>query len=525
MGTVSIIFREDKIDKKGLAPVAIKIYDSLTRKRKQQFTGIRISPKHWDAENLRVAKSHPNSTRFNNVIASKFNVAYQTLLKVEEEANEENPFEFEEGQADGGNFNFFEYGGKVLTELRKDKSAYARAEKVQGALKNLQKYLEHLKRQEEEAKSEKGKKPRKKWLKREGIQFSDFTYAFIDGYDKFLRLELGRKPASMKSSLTGIRAVFNHAIQHKKVDQKWLGFTGFRLTGQSSKIVFLNDRQQRELAMMEFEVGSKKDLARDMYLFCAWGGGFRWADVAQMKWSKIEGREIYFKTGKSETDVAFTIPDKALKILDKYRREDAKPGDYIFPMLNSESMQKPTKQQRYHVKGKNSQTNKVLKEIQQSLDLEWKLTFHSSRHTFATMAIRNGMPVEVLRVILGHSDISITMQYVHITGEKVREEMAKLNARMNAAQTPVEAQQVKPSPMADFVRRFIESTASEMGVEIAQVDGLALEMYEAIQQLPKESQQTIPIRIEAKGDHSTFEQTLAARSLFGEAIRFVVRAA
>ena len=72
-------------------------------------------------------------------------------------------------------------------------------------------------------------------------------------------------------------------------------------------------------------------------------------------------------------------------------------------------------------------TNRRLKEIMKLAGINKNITFHSARHTFATLAIVVGInPVAVSKMV-GHKDLKTTMLYVKMTSQLLGDEMAKIN--------------------------------------------------------------------------------------------------
>ena len=71
--------------------------------------------------------------------------------------------------------------------------------------------------------------------------------------------------------------------------------------------------------------------------------------------------------------------------------------------------------------------NKVVKDIQQDYPDFERITPHTLRHTFATRCIENGMPPQVLKTILGHSKLGMTMDlYSHVLPNTKAEEIKKI---------------------------------------------------------------------------------------------------
>ena len=64
-------------------------------------------------------------------------------------------------------------------------------------------------------------------------------------------------------------------------------------------------------------------------------------------------------------------------------------------------------------------------------DIDFNLTSHIARHTFATtVALENGVSLETVSKILGHSNTNITQHYGKITETRISDEMKKLSERL-----------------------------------------------------------------------------------------------
>lgn len=112
--------------------------------------------------------------------------------------------------------------------------------------------------------------------------------------------------------------------------------------------------------------------------------------------------------GKREkTDMDYFIPMMEIpkKILEKYKNETFKNGKLL-----------PVKV--------NLTVNRHLKEIAEICGIKKHLTFHLSRHTFATLTMSKGVSLESVSKMLGHKDIKTTQIYAKMTTEKVSRDMA-----------------------------------------------------------------------------------------------------
>jgi site-specific recombinase XerD len=83
----------------------------------------------------------------------------------------------------------------------------------------------------------------------------------------------------------------------------------------------------------------------------------------------------------------------------------------------------------------NQNTNAYLKEIGALCGIKKKLTFHLSRHTFATLTLSKGVSIESVSKMLGHTNIQTTQIYARITNEKISNDMALFAGKVKGMET------------------------------------------------------------------------------------------
>lgn len=132
-----------------------------------------------------------------------------------------------------------------------------------------------------------------------------------------------------------------------------------------------------------------KEILR-MFLFCCFTG-LRHSDVQKLTKENIIGNTLVFTATKTNKFQRFRINEAALKFIGTEKK--------LFQNFTNEYV------------------NRELKLIAKAIGLEKVLTFHVSRHSFATNFLIRGGRIEVLQKILGHSKIEDTMIYVHIMDE------------------------------------------------------------------------------------------------------------
>ncbi|MBB6127449.1 site-specific integrase [Mucilaginibacter lappiensis] len=212
------------------------------------------------------------------------------------------------------------------------------------------------------------------------------------------------------------------------VKNKWLPadpFIDFKLT---KKPVFREPLTEWELeAIISKDFGNERlNNVRDLFLFsCA--TGLAYADVKKLKRSEIikgvDG-ELWIYTPRQKTETPCPIPllPLALQILDKYAgHPKCINQDRALPILSNQKM------------------NAYLKEIADLCGINKVLTFHLARHTFATtITLNNGVPIETVSKMLGHTTLTQTLHYAKVSHGKIGRDMAALREKYTAPASEVE---------------------------------------------------------------------------------------
>jgi site-specific recombinase XerD len=130
---------------------------------------------------------------------------------------------------------------------------------------------------------------------------------------------------------------------------------------------------------------------------------------------------------KTKTQVKVPLLKTALDILEKYK-EHPLCADHLRVLPVSS----------------NQKTNNYLKEIATACDIDKELTFHIARHTFATtVTLANGVPIESVSKMFGHTDIETTQHYAKILDLKLFQDMALLKIKLSDIHSNAESKDIR----------------------------------------------------------------------------------
>lgn len=401
MASVKVVLKEEKINKAGEAPLYLRI----TKDRKPRYVsiGLRVKPQEWNADTGKVKKPHPNMARANAFIASKVAEAEGVALDLQRESKFTSPVQIKNTIMGQSSESFLKYFSRYLGTLEK-KGKISTLGKATAAYSKL-----------------------KVFLGKSDLLFDEVTVTFLKQYEAYLRDDLGNSVNTIHSNLKIFRKLVNDAIREDLVSPARDPFRKFGLKTEKTTKSYLSDDELEALWIFPLKQGSKIWDHRNMFVFAAYAGGLRISDLLQLKWSNFTGTHICITMHKTKEVVTVKLPTKALEILQFYRHAGSKPSDYVFRLLRAGVDYSDPRILFKALASAAAYANKNVKMVATRAGIEKPISFHSSRHTFATRALTKGVSIEHVSKLMGHHSINTTQIYAKIVNSKLDEAMDALN--------------------------------------------------------------------------------------------------
>lgn len=261
-----------------------------------------------------------------------------------------------------------------------------------------------------------------KAYKTSDLYLRELDYHFIIKFEKYLRSNVPedhQKPMGNNTVMKHIERFRKLINLSHKLD--WIEsdpFINFKSKFIKNERSFLSLEELQNIENKQFTI-PRLQLVKDLFVFSCYTS-LSYIDVIHLTADNIcigiDGELwIYYKREKTTKPIRIPLLPKALQIIEKYKsnRKSISQGS-VFPKISNQKL------------------NSYLKEIADVCGIKKNLTFHIARHTFATtVTLSNGMPIETVSKLLGHSRISTTQIYAKVIERKVSDDMQKLRAQFN----------------------------------------------------------------------------------------------
>ena len=397
---ISILFylKRVKVNAQGLVPIFQRI--TINSRRLDNSTGKFVDPDKWHSEMSKMRGTSEEARSINghlDNLKSKILNVEKNLIKKDIPVN----FETFKNELTGKKERermlvpIFQEHNRKIKELVGQEYAAGTLERYETSLRHTKEFLI--------------------WKYNvSDINIEKIDHSFITEYEFYLRSE--RKCANN----TAVKYIKNfHKIVNQCLANGWLSkdpFTNYKAKVKEVVREFLSEVEIEQMMNKEF-VSERLELVRDIFVFSCFTG-LAYIDVKQLTLDNIslgiDGDKWIFKN-RQKTDTASKIPllPTAKYIIDKYAEHPVcKNEKRLLPILSNQKM------------------NAYLKEIADVCEIKKELTFHIARHTFATtITLSNGVPLETVSKMLGHTSLKTTQHYAKILDKKISEDMMILKSK------------------------------------------------------------------------------------------------
>ncbi len=221
------------------------------------------------------------------------------------------------------------------------------------------------------------------------LAFENLNELWLERFTKYLLQNVSQNSA--RTYLQKISTALNQAVKEKIISFNPYHHTD-TLKKEEKEVVFLEKDEIKKIIETDFFNNEVKNA----FLFGCYTG-LRFSDIKSLTWDQVKNNRIYLTQTKTKGIVAIPIGENAKNILSF---QDAK-SEFIFDLFDA-----------------NSSVNRTLRKLVKKADIKKNISFHSSRHTFATLLISSGANIYTVSKLLGHKDIKSTLVYAKVIDEE-----------------------------------------------------------------------------------------------------------
>lgn len=268
------------------------------------------------------------------------------------------------------------------------------------------------------------------------LAWNDLTPEFLEEYEAYMREE-GNSQNTIGIYLRSLRAVINYGIANGLFAKEYYPFGRkshgkYQIPSAQNKKRALSKKEVEAIKALEVKPGSRKELARDFWLFSYYANGCNIKDIVHLRWKDIDWKEgvIQFVRKKTEranksnqVQITAVIHPHITEVIQRRGVDDSQPENYVFSIIDANQ----TAEEQYkHTKEFVRRINIGLKQIAKQLNLTKNLTTYTARHSHAYALLMGGASLEVIMDQFKHSSMKTTMNYIDSIDNEKRKDIAKL---------------------------------------------------------------------------------------------------
>ena len=373
--------RKKRLNKRGMALVQVEAY--LNRKKMYFSTKIYLKPEQWDAKQKRV-KNHPNANVLNRMLYENIAAIEQTEL------------------------GLWQQGKSISLDLLKNS--------IDKPLSNGRSFLTFFK--EEIANSSLKESTRQNHLStlellqefKKEVLFTDLTFEFVSSFDNYLQSK-GYHLNTIAKHMKHLKRYINVAINKEYMDIQKYAFRKYKIKSIEGSHTHLAPEELHKFENLQLTGRyTRLQKTKDAFLFCCYAG-LRYSDFTNLTSANIvefhQETWIIYKSVKTGMEVRLPLyllfEGKGIQILQRYKDD----FNSFFKLKD------------------NSNINKELNILAGLAKIDKRVSFHTARHTNATLLLYNGANITTVQKLLGHKSVKTTQVYANIMDITVVRDLEK----------------------------------------------------------------------------------------------------
>mgnify|MGYP000392281470 FL=1 len=373
--------RKKRLNKRGMALVQVEAY--LNRKKMYFSTKIYLKPEQWDAKR-KMVKNHPNANVLNRMLYENIAAIEQTEL------------------------GLWQQGKSISLDLLKNS--------IDKPLSNGRSFLTFFK--EEIANSSLKESTRQNHLStlellqefKKEVLFTDLTFEFVSSFDNYLQSK-GYHLNTIAKHMKHLKRYINVAINKEYMDIQKYAFRKYKIKSIEGSHTHLAPEELHKFENLQLTGRyTRLQKTKDAFLFCCYAG-LRYSDFTNLTSANIvefhQETWIIYKSVKTGMEVRLPLyllfEGKGLRVLENYKDD-----------LNGFFKLKD-----------NSNVNKDLNALAKLAEIDKRISFHTARHTNATLLIYSGANITTVQKLLGHKSVKTTQVYANIMDMTIVHDLEK----------------------------------------------------------------------------------------------------
>lgn len=374
--------RKKQLNSEGKALIQVEAY--LNKQKKYFSTKVYVKPFQWDAKRKAV-KNHPNMESLNQYLTNFIAELEQVELEVAHSGKEFSLSDLKE-KPDAGQTSFSLFMKNEITQ----------SNLKQSTLKNHFSTLQVLSSFQAD------------------VSFNDLSFNFLCDFEHYMLVNKYHRNTIAKH-MKHLKRYINLAINKDLFDLHRYPFRKYKIKYMESKRTHLTPEELEQLESLNLKGRRTQQRTLDMFLFSCYTG-LRFSDIVSITKDNflfIEDK-VWLIYSSVKTDVHVRLPlfllfdGKSLPIYERYKNNPWT----LFDMPVSS----------------NSNVNKQLRRICKMANVDKKVSFHTARHTNATLLLYNGANITTVQKLLGHKSVRTTEIYSNIMDMTVVRDLSSLSS-------------------------------------------------------------------------------------------------